>query len=135
MLLVFTLLYHYFLCDTIVLKNSQEIFCSICQKWYRSKKSPYAFAKSKRFQFFRQSQEPEPHSDSGSYPITYSNFRSYSSAAISTTKQEPALCTKAPVVGLSRPRTDSVTAKKLIHMDSVILALMVLTVALDSRFR
>lgn len=67
--------------------------------------------------------------------LDYSNFLSYSSAAISTTKQEPALCTRAPVVGFSTPRTDRVTARKLMHMDSEMLNLMVLTVALDSRFR
>ena len=62
--------------------------------------------------------------------INHSNFRSYSNAAISTTKHDPALCTKAPVVGFSLPRTESVTARKLMHMESVMLSLMVLIVAL-----
>ena len=66
---------------------------------------------------------------------TYSNFLSYSRAAIRTTKQEPALCTNAPVVGFSTPMTDKVTASRLMHIDSPILNLMVLTVALDSCFR
>lgn len=65
----------------------------------------------------------------------YSNFLSYSRAAIRTTKQEPALCTSAPVVGFKTPLTDSATARRLMHMDRPILNLMVLTVALDSRFR
>lgn len=57
--------------------------------------------------------------------LAYSNLRSYKSAAMSTTKQEPALCTKAPVVGVNNPRTDKVTAIKLIHIDKAILNLIV----------
>ena len=33
------------------------------------------------------------------------------------------------------PKTESVTAKKLMHIDSVMLTLMVFTVALDKRFK
>ena len=50
-----------------------------------------------------------------------SNFLSYSSAAISTTKQDPALCTSAPVTGVSISRR--------------MLNFIVFTVALDSLFR
>lgn len=65
----------------------------------------------------------------------YSNLRSYRSAAINTTKHEPALCTSAPVVGVSTCMSESTIAAKLMHMESVMLALIVRTVALDSRFR
>ena len=65
----------------------------------------------------------------------HSNFRSYSSAAMSTTKQEPALCTKAPVVGLSSPNREQTMAAALMHMERAMLSLMVLTVAFESRFR
>lgn len=65
----------------------------------------------------------------------HSNFRSYSSAAIRTTKQDPALCTSAPVVGVSSPSTERVTATKLMHMDSVMLVRIVFTVAFERRFR
>ena len=65
----------------------------------------------------------------------HSNFRSYSSAAISTTRQEPPLCTSAPVTGVSNSSRESMIAAKLMHTDSAMLNLMVLTVALDSRFR
>ena len=65
----------------------------------------------------------------------YSSFLSYSNAAIKTTKQEPALCTGAPVVGLSIPITDRVTAIILIHIDKPMLNLIVLTVALDTLFK
>lgn len=58
-----------------------------------------------------------------------------SSAAISITKQEPALCTSAPVAGVSTFRRDSAIATKLMHIDRVMLTLIVLTVALDSRFK
>jgi len=69
------------------------------------------------------------------YLLCYSNFLSYKSAAINTTKQEPALWTSAPVVGVSMPKTESVTAIILIHIDKVILNLIVLTVAFENRFR
>lgn len=65
----------------------------------------------------------------------YVNFLSYSSAAISTTKQEPALCTSAPVTGVSSSNRERTIATKLMHIDRVMLNLMVFTVALDSRFR
>ena len=65
----------------------------------------------------------------------YSNFLSYSSAAIRTTKQEPALCTSAPVTGVSSSNRESTIATKLMHIDRVILNLIVFIVALDSRFR
>ena len=71
----------------------------------------------------------------GSLPQNYSNFLSYSSAAINTTKQEPALCTSAPVTGVSSSNRESTIATKLMHMDRVMLNLMVFTVALESRFR
>ena len=54
----------------------------------------------------------------GGYTV-HSNFLSYSSAAISTTKQEPALCTSAPVVGVNTSMSDSTIATKLMHIDSV----------------
>lgn len=65
----------------------------------------------------------------------YSNFLSYKSAAINTTRQEPQLCTNAPVVGVSSPKSDSVIATKLIKRDSEILNLIVFTQAFDNRFK
>ena len=65
----------------------------------------------------------------------YSNFRSYSTAAMSTTRQEPALCTRAPVVGVRTSSRDSAMARKLMAMDRAMLHRMVFTVALDSRLR
>ena len=41
------------------------------------------------------------------------NLRSYSSAAIRTTRQEPALCTSAPVVGVSNSSSESAIAAAL----------------------
>lgn len=54
---------------------------------------------------------------------------------MSTTKQEPALCTSAPVVGFRTPSTDRVTAMKFMHMEIVIAVLMVFLAATDKRFR
>ena len=52
---------------------------------------------------------------------------------MSTTKQEPALCTKAPVVGVSSCRRESTIAAKLIARDRLMLNRMVLAAALASR--
>ena len=45
------------------------------------------------------------------------------------------MCTSAPVVGVNTSMSDSTIATKLIHIDRVMLALIVLTVALESRFK
>ena len=54
---------------------------------------------------------------------------------MSTTKQDPALWTNAPVVGFRRPSTERVTAIRLMSMDMEMLSRMVFTVALERRFR
>ena len=77
----------------------------------------------------------QPERSSEALYFLYLNFLSYNNAATRTTKQEPALCTSAPVVGFKTPLTERKTATKLMTIDSVMLALMVFTVALDSRFR
>ena len=51
------------------------------------------------------------------------------------TRQEPALCTSAPTVGVKSPKTESVTATKLMHIESVMVHLIVLTVAFASFLR
>ena len=45
------------------------------------------------------------------------------------------MCTSAPVVGVNTSMSDSTIAVKLMHIDRVMLALMVFTVALESRFK
>lgn len=42
------------------------------------------------------------------------------------------MCTNAPVVGLSTPSTERKTARKLMHIERVMLRVMVATVALES---
>ena len=69
------------------------------------------------------------------YALFYLNFLSYKRAASIITKTEPKLCTKAPVVGPSRPNTESTTATILISIERVILKIIVLTVARDSFLR
>ena len=54
---------------------------------------------------------------------------------MSTTKQDPALCTKAPVVGVNNSMIERITAATLMHIDKVILNLIVVTVALDNFFK
>ncbi len=65
----------------------------------------------------------------------YRYFRSYSRAARRTTKQEPALWTSAPVVGVSTPSTERRMAAKLMHMERVMAPRIVRTVVTDSHFR
>ncbi len=69
------------------------------------------------------------HSFSLCISMIYSNFRSYKSAAINTTRQEPQLCTNAPVVGVSNPKSDNAIATKLMQSDKEILNLIVFIVA------
>lgn len=57
------------------------------------------------------------------------NLRSYRSAAISTTKIEPVLCTIAPVLGVSKPREDKIIATRLIVIDREMLNFIVFSVA------
>ena len=79
--------------------------------------------------------ELHTHSFSLCISIIYSNFRSYKSAATSTTRQEPQLCTNAPVVGVSNPKSDNAIATKLMQSDKEILNLIVLTQELDNHFK
>ena len=63
------------------------------------------------------------------------NFLSYSSAALSTTRTEPTLWTIAPVIGVSRPSEESRIATALIVIESEMLNFIVRIVAFASTHR
>lgn len=69
-------------------------------------------------------------------PQSYTvSLRSYKSEAKSITKQEPALCTTAPIAGVISPIIERVTAIRFITSEMAIPVLMVLAHDLESNFK